>query len=126
MPRGRRIPNGSGREPGTGTQYHVEADEHKNSESKYHYDGTWYHVGQDYLDVEVRDVAELVAVVRKSSWCSTRPAEEGTLIFKLEAERMGQYRIKPTNYEFHDENPLDERLIERRGTTQQKPREYLP
>jgi hypothetical protein len=116
---------------GTGTQYHIEAsppchcmgeapdadtcgDVNHEHPNVYRFDGQTYKVGHDYLDTEIGDVVELTEVVRKSSWCHTGDADEGTLEFHFEGERYGSYVVRPANVQADpDEMPLDERFVER-------------
>lgn len=110
-------------EPGTGTQYHVEAtmkpqsdpsfdvetEEEVRDAQRWRMSGRTWVCGRDYLDTNWRDVATLHSVVRKSSWCSTRPAEEGTLYLVFGLERGGELEYQPGH---PDEDP-NERFLER-------------
>lgn len=110
-------------EPGTGTQYYTEAtmdprrdpsfaahsEEEVRTGQRWNGAGRTWVCGRDYLDIVSRDVAMLTAVVRKSPWCSTRPAEESPVFLQFELERGGQLEYQPRN---PDEDPT-ERFIER-------------
>jgi hypothetical protein len=108
----RRRPNA---EPGTGTQVHAFAtppdmDDRPNS---MRINGTKWKVGHDYLDTEIGDVCELVEIVGRSSWCSTRDADRQPpkLVFEHERfgeDRDGRLRIDPNTPDFDEE-----RFIER-------------
>jgi len=119
----------SNAEPGTGTQYHVEASppcgcrgeldaetcgdinhEHPNV---HHYSGTRWKVGKEYFDTERRCMVELSAVVRKSTWCDTGDAEDGALRFRFQSDRDGSIELDPTRMDRDKhETSLDERFIE--------------
>jgi hypothetical protein len=117
-------------EPGTGTQIAVvaappcgcrgekDADEcgdiNHEYPNTYRHDGQRWKVGHDYLDTEVHDVVELVEVIRKSSWCDTGPAEEGTLYFVFEGERVGRCKVAPARRDID----MSERFLERIETQQ--------
>lgn len=122
-------------EPGTGTQYYTEAsppcgcrgeqtrdecgDINHEYPNRYHLDGRKWKVGHDYLDIKKKDVVELTAVVRKSSWCDTREPDNGTLMFRLRGERVGGYELQAQR-RAHDME-LTERLIERHTDSNRKP-----
>lgn len=94
-------------EPGTGVERHIEvqapAEEHPRWEdilagvdydheeatlvaTQYRaFDRTWQ-CGGTYWDRQLDDIVELVAVIRKSTWCDTRDAEDATLKFVFEPE----------------------------------------
>lgn len=108
-------------EPGTGTQYYTEAsmnpiddpsfddDVDPRDARRWHGAGRTWECGRDYLDVEMRDVAKLTAVVRKSSWCSTIPAEEAPVFLAFEFERGASLEYSPT----HPNEDPTERFLER-------------
>jgi len=102
-------------EPGTGTQYYTEAcadpskdprfteeiEDSRNPEgeklahSQYSYNGRTWQCAGEYWDNESNDLVTLEAVVRKSSWCSTKPAEEGSVEFHFSSERFGSFQVQP-------------------------------
>lgn len=76
-------------EPGTGTQYEIFAsppDIGDGNPCKHVINATTWKAGRDYIDTEIGDVCELVEVVGKSSWCSTRSPEDSPpeLVFEYE------------------------------------------
>lgn len=89
-------------EPGTGTQYYVEAtmdprndpnfddDVDVSEAQRYHVPGRTWVCGRDYLDTEARDVAMLESVVRKSAWCSTKEPEEAPVYLRFDLQRAGE------------------------------------
>lgn len=80
----------------------------------FHWNGRRWKVGHDYLDVEAGDVVELTSVVRKSSWCSTGPAEEGTLEFNFSGERIGSFSVDVATAKRNmEQTDPTERFIER-------------
>ena len=109
--RGQASPNA---EPGTGTQYYTEAcmnpedhprlsEELDAADSSLDYDkahlaatqyrlgGRTWQCGGEYWDTERGDIAELEAVVRKSSWCHTRPVEEAPIRLQFVYESVLQH-----------------------------------
>lgn len=68
-------------------------------------------VGHDYIDVEIGDVAYLDAIVRRSSWCDTRPPEDCPMELCFHYERYGEglVRIDPNDPDFDPH----ERFVER-------------
>lgn len=119
-------------EPGTGTQCHIEAtmnplddptfdveDEREvRGAQRYTFDGRTWVCGRDYLDTVTKDVAKLTSVIRKSPWCSNKPAEEGTLFLCFEFERAGSLQFQPGSPEVDPK----ERFLERyRNTTNRGP-----
>lgn len=64
--------------------------------------GRMWKVGHDYLDTEMDDVCELVEIVRTSSWCDTRDADDcpPKLVFEYErwdARGDGRVTVDPLN-----------------------------
>lgn len=55
---------------------------------------TWQ-CGGEYWDVELSDLVTLESIVRKSSWCDTRPPEQGTLLFKFDPEHHRSFEYDP-------------------------------
>lgn len=108
-------------EPGTGTQYYVEAtvdprrdpsfddDVEVRDAQRWRSSGRTWVCGRDYLDVVVKDVATLESVVRKSPWSSTKPPQEGTLYLVFDLELAGQLEYQLGR---RDEDPT-ERFVER-------------
>jgi hypothetical protein len=98
-----RVPNDA--EPGTGTQIHSFAtppdrdDDKPNSRTL---DGQKWKVGHDYLDTEIGDVCQLVAIVGRSSWCDTRDPEDcpPELVFEYERYEHGSIRVDPATPDF--------------------------
>lgn len=120
---------GNNAEPGTGTQWYTEAsddpealaerreecnvDEMSDRElaalRQYNAAGRTWTCGNQYFDTDIGELFTLVAVVRKSAWCSTKPAEEGQLKLQFVGDRFGEL-IYDTNTQ--QEDPT-ERFIER-------------
>ena len=116
-------------EPGTGTQWYTEAsddpevlaeqrevcdlesmsDREIAALRQYTVAGRVWTCGNQYFDTDIGELFELVAVVRKSSWCSTKPAEEGTVKLQFVGDRFGELLYDPQSM---DEDPT-ERFIER-------------
>ena len=120
----RRLQNA---EPGTGTQYYTEACSNPEHEprlaeeieraddperarliaTQYRFDGRTWQCGGQYWDDELQELVTLEAVVRKSAWCDTGPAEEGTLRLRFVSQQHGSYEIDPNML---DEQPRTERF----------------
>jgi len=116
-------------EPGTGTQIHTVAtvdaaeycrnvlglDEEEISQYKIMEIRQWtgagrtWECGRDYFDLETGALFELEAVVRKSVWCDTRPAEEAPIKLWFRSSRFGELEYDPNH---PDEDPT-ERFRER-------------
>jgi hypothetical protein len=96
------------REPGTGTQYYIEAhrdppaierivekleaadsslsyDEIWFNATQFRYEGRTWQCGGKYWDTEIAECYELQSIVRKSAWCDTGNASEGPLRFRFES-----------------------------------------
>lgn len=117
-------------EPGTDEQFYVEAvadpssdpnfdvansgsDEHERARRFRVGDRTWI-CGAEYWDDSLSDLCELVAVVRKSSWCSTKDASESPVHLVFESTH-GQitYNIERA-IEYDAERDPDDRFRKRR------------
>jgi hypothetical protein len=103
-----------GAEPGTGTQiacFASPSDVDDGNDSTYRVDGRLWKCGEQYLDTEIGDVATLVEVVGKSSWCSTRDAEDcpPMLVFEYERYEYGPIKIDALD----PSGEVTERFIER-------------
>lgn len=116
-------------EPGTGVQYHTVAtvdaveyfknvvgldDEEITLEKEMEIrqwtgSGRTWECGSEYFDLETGALFELEAVVRKSVWCSTMPAEEAPIRLQFRSERFGELEYDPNS---PDEDPT-ERFRER-------------
>lgn len=76
--------------------------------------GRRWKVGHDYVDAELGDVCELVAIVGRSSWCDNRDPENcpPELVFEYERYRGGSgntIRINPSR----PDDEINERFVER-------------
>ena len=121
-------------EPGTGTQYYTEAcvawEEHPRiseaveeqyddpqkqrlSATQYTLNGRTWQCGGDYWDTELEDLVTLEAVVRKSSWCDTRDAEDGTLKLQFNAEHHGSFEVDPASHAIKEGEDLHKRFLPR-------------
>ena len=137
--RGRVSPNA---EPGTGTQYYIEAcmnpeDHPRLSEeldaadspldydkahlaaTQYRLGGRTWQCGGEYWDTERGDIVELEAVVRKSSWCHTRPVEEAPIRLQFVYE-LGRDETLEYNPHSPDEDPT-ERFLPRKNIPHRLP-----
>ena len=137
--RGQVSPNA---EPGTGTQYYTEAcmnpedhprlsEELDAADSSLDYDkahlaatqyrlgGRTWQCGGEYWDTERGDIVELEAVVRKSSWCHTRPVEEAPIRLQFVYE-LGRHET--LEYDPHSlvEDPT-ERFLPRKNIPHRLP-----
>lgn len=100
---------------GTGTQYYTEAcvnwEDHPRISEKvkenysyypeqnlaatqYRSNGRTWQCGGEYWDPETNELWELVAVVRKSSWCSTKDAENAPLYLQFSSDGLGEMEIQ--------------------------------
>lgn len=101
-------------EPGTGDEVVVVAsppDIDNDRPCTAQVNGRTWKVGHEYIDTEIGDVAYLDAIIRRSSWCDTRPPEEFPMELCFHYERYGKglVRIDPNGQDVD----LDERFIER-------------
>lgn len=106
---------GNNAEPGTGTQWYTEASDDPRELAKrrdecdidemsereiaalrqYNAGGRVWTCGSQYFDTEIGELFTLVAVVRKSPWCSTKPPEEGSLKLQFVSDRYGEMVYDP-------------------------------
>ena len=120
--------HGLSAKPGTGTQYYTEAcvnwedhprlseevkrqyrnwDKQDLAATQHRLNGRTWQCGGDYWDAQLKDVVTLTAVVRKSSWCSTQDAQNGTLKLRFEPETRGEtFEFDPATA-LMDEDRLD-------------------
>lgn len=104
-------------DPGTGTQVHSFATppEDPDRPNSRMINGRVWKVGHDYIDTEVGDVCELVEIIGKSPWCSTRDPEKCPPKLIFEYERYGRSDFGSHRVTFDPNGPktLKERFIER-------------
>lgn len=109
----RGTPTSPNAEPGTGTQVATLASPPRSDDGKpnsMRINGTKWKVGHDYVDTDLADVCELVAIVGRSSWCDTREPEDCPPKLVFEYERYdGPIRVDPND----PSGEVQERFIER-------------
>lgn len=129
-------------EPGTGTQYYTEAcvnpedhprlseeldgadsaldyDEAHLAATQYRLNGRTWQCGGEYWDTEMGDIVELESVVRKSSWCHTRPVEEAPIRLQFVYE-LGRH--KTLEYDPHrPDEDATERFLPRKNIPHRLP-----
>lgn len=114
---------------GTGTDYYVEAcrdvenhprvsaqyddyesgiehDRARFGATQFRHDDRRWQCGGEYFDTETERVYELDAVVRKSSWCDTGDAEDGTLKFQfVSKDEYREIEYDPATAKCNDGRP---------------------